>query len=103
MDKTGHLLYKVSSNVNMETAILIREYEPKDHDDVRRIFGGGISEHVKNGIKESLKNVGILGKLALIFVLGAYFGSIKHGLIALVVAFFLLCMFVYACYNFYVR
>ena len=87
----------------MESTIVVRKYEIKDHNDVRKIFGNGVTEHVMNGIKVSLKDASVLAKLIFIFILGSYFGSIKHGLIAISAMVSLLCFFVFIGYNMYAR
>ena len=81
--------------------VVIRKYKEGDHEDVRRIFGSGIKEHVKNGIMLNLQSPKVIGLLTAVFALGCLYSSFL-GVALLLICILLHYVVVYFVYHQYV-
>ena len=81
--------------------VVIRKYKEGDHEDVRRIFGSGIKEHVKSGIVLNLQSPKVIGFLIAVFALGCLYSSFL-GIALLLICNLLHFLVVYYAYHQYV-
>ena len=82
--------------------VVIRKYKQSDHEDVRRIFGSGIKEHVKSGIMLNLQSPKVIGSLTAVFALGCLYSTFL-GVALLLIYILLNFLVVYYVYHQYVR
>ena len=66
--------------------VQIRQFKPDDHDDVRRIFSQGITEHIPDAILLGLKKLKCQITLAVIFLLGSMIWNGFIGILVLALA-----------------
>ena len=79
----------ISSTLRSMESVKIHQYQPEYHADVCRLFSQGITEHVPDGIRFSLKTRKIQVILAVIFLLGSViWNSILVGILMLTLALF---------------
>ena len=70
-------------------SVKIHQYKPEYHEEVRRLFSLGITEHVPDGLKLGLKKRKIQVILAVLFLLGSViWNSILVGILMLTLTIF---------------
>ena len=81
---------------NMDS-IVIQNYNPENHEDVRRIFASGMIEQIPKGIIIGWQNPSVIGYIILLCIFGSSF-SLYYGVLGLIFGFLIHAVSVYLVY-----
>ena len=83
-------------------SIVIQNYKPENHEDVRRIFASGMIEQIPKGIIIGWQNPSVIGYIILLCIFGSSF-SLYYGMLGLIFGLSIHAASVYCMYALYVR
>ena len=83
-------------------SILIQNYEPENHEDVKRIFASGQFEQIIKGIIIGWQKPTVIGYISILCILGSLF-SLYYGMLGLIFGVSIHAGSVYCMYGLYVR
>ena len=78
-------------------SIVIQNYKPENHEDVRRIFASGMIEQIPKGIIIGWQNPTVIGYISFLCIFGSSFSS-YYGMLGLIFGFLIHAGSVYLVY-----
>jgi hypothetical protein len=82
-------------------SIVIQNYEPENHEDVKRIFASGQMDMIINGIIIGWQKLTVIGYIIFLFVFGSLF-SLYYGLLGFIFGMSIHAGSVYCVFAIYV-
>ena len=83
-------------------SIVIQNYEPENHEDVKRIFASGQLEQIVKGIIIGWQKPTVIGYISFFCIFGSLF-SLYYGMLGLIFGVSIHAASVYCMYALYVR
>ena len=80
--------------------IIIRTYEPKDHDEIVPMFGDGCKEHINTGLKIGIWAPHVIGYILMSFLIGSLHSKFA-GIICCLIAIMVYATSVFMCHYMY--